>query len=67
MDTLLAQKKLSKPLFLITFPRLYDPDSIQGALTIGGLSNIPAASKVTYSDMIDTLKYVCLLLVTHSG
>ncbi|KAF2159424.1 hypothetical protein M409DRAFT_30042 [Zasmidium cellare ATCC 36951] len=57
MDTLLAQGKLAKPLFSLTFPRRYDPDSIKGSLTIGGIENIPAASKVTYSDMIDTLNY----------
>lgn len=58
-DALVSSGTVKKPLFSISLPRLGDPDSeLVGKLTLGDIEPEYAELNITYSDIINSTKYV---------
>lgn len=58
-DALVSSGVVEKPVFSISLPRLGDPDSEPvGKLTLGGIEPEYAGLNITYSDIINSTKYV---------
>lgn len=58
-DALVSSGIVEKPVFSISLPRLGDPDSeLVGKLTLGDIEPEYAGLNITYSDIINSTKYV---------
>lgn len=58
-DALVSSGVVEKPVFSISLPRLGDPESEPvGKLTLGGIEPEYAGLNITYSDIINSTKYV---------
>lgn len=63
-DALVSDGVIEKPVFSISLPRLGDPDSEPvGKLTLGGIEPAYADLNITYSDIINSTKYVNMLSI----
>lgn len=53
---MITEGLLEKPVFSLTLPRLGDPDSISGKLTLGAIEDAPIIGDISYNEIIDTPK-----------
>lgn len=53
---MITEGLLEKPVFSLTLPRLGDPDSISGKLTLGAIEDAPIIGDISYNEIIDAPK-----------
>ncbi|KAB2568653.1 hypothetical protein DBV05_g12669 [Lasiodiplodia theobromae] len=57
IDAMITEGLLEKPVFSLTLPRLGDPDSISGKLTLGAIEDAPIIGDISYNEIIDAPNY----------
>lgn len=53
VDAMITEGLLEKPVLSLTLPRLGDPESTSGKLTLGAIEDAPTIGDISYNEIID--------------